>query len=99
MFRLLGWLLKSLVFAVVVLVAAHYIRWEGRTISDQISTHLARAERSETARKVREFTGSLAEDAKKGSRQGVKPRREPEQSDIPASERQKLRELIQELNR
>jgi hypothetical protein len=102
MFKFLGTLFKGALFALIVLIAANYLKVGGKTVSDQVRTHLAQAERTETAEHLRGWTGSLAEDSKKAARRiGVNPtHRDSRQSDeIPVSERRKLRDLIEELNR
>ena len=89
MLRAIGWLLKIAVFSVVILILGNYLRWpsSGRTISDEVRTHLAHAEQSAVAGHVREWAGQVTEDARKEI-----------QEKIPPSERQKLNTLIRELN-
>jgi hypothetical protein len=45
MFRLLGWIIKASLFAAAVLIIGNIVHWRGKTISDQVKTSLAHAER------------------------------------------------------
>ncbi len=97
MVRLMGLVLKGLFFALLVLVAANYLRIGGRTLSDQVHTHLARAERSNTAARVRGWTSELAEDARKGARRignGPIHRLQNQPDQIQAGEQHQLQDLI-----
>lgn len=89
MLKAIGWMLKLAVFSLVVLILGNYVRWpsSGRTISDEVRTHLSHAERSAVAGQVREWAGKVTEDARKGIQEEISP-----------SERQKLNTLIRELN-
>ncbi len=113
MFRLIGYLLKVAFVTALILVLGQIVRWEGRTVSDQIKTRLAKAEKSPIVDRVSDWAESWV------SERGAPKRRAPQLSErpkpvaaerpvaagspgdgreIPPSERQKLRELIRELN-
>lgn len=113
MFRLIGFLLKAAFVTALILVLGQVVRWEGRTISDQIKTRLAKAEESPLVEKVSGWAESWVTERKTAARRapqlGEKPRpavadrpiaaTDPgDGGEIPSSERQKLRELIRELN-
>ncbi len=99
MLKAIGWLVKLAVFSVVILVLGNWLRWDGKTVSDQIRTHLSQAERSDTVSSVRKWAGSLVEDARRGTSRLSNPDQFASKEEIKASERQKLRALIRELNR
>lgn len=90
MLRLIGWIVKSALFAVIVLVIANVVKVGDRTVSDQVKTEIAHAENSEFAGKVRHLAERVTHDARTGQRKKIEA--------IPASERQKLRALMKELN-
>jgi hypothetical protein len=122
MIHAMGWLIKLTLFSIFVLILGNWIHWNGKTVSDQVKTQIAHAERSDFAGTIRRWTNNVAQDARKGARKGAqqqrhaaavvetaavedseahseaKPRAEKPMEKIPASERQKLRALIQELN-
>lgn len=99
MLKILGWILKLGAFAALVLVMGSLIKWNGKTISDQLKTQLSSAERSETVSHVKGWAGGLIKDSGKAPHSVRRPSRNPDSSeDIPSSERQKLRQLIRELN-
>jgi hypothetical protein len=103
MLRILVFCLKAVIFAAVVLVLGNSFRWEGKTISDQVKVSMAHAENSKVAGTVRGWAEKLTHDAQKGIQKkfnttspGQMTIEVPEE--ITASERQKLKALIQELN-
>lgn len=104
MFKAIGWLIKVSIFVVLVLILGNWLEFRGKTVSDQVKTHLSHAERSEFAHKLRSWAGDLTEDARVGAprkissetRTGSGAARSGE--DLPSAERQKLRALIRELN-
>jgi len=106
MLRLIGWTLKVTAFAVLVLVLANWIRWDGKTISDQVRTQMSHAEDLSILETIKGWAEKLTLDARKGSTRkrssgtsaAMKGSREEAGNDIPSSERQKLRALIRELN-
>lgn len=46
MLRILGWMIKTTVFTVFILIAGHWIRWHGVTLSDHIKTGMSQVERT-----------------------------------------------------
>ncbi len=127
MFKLIGALIKTALFALIILLLGNLVRWDGRTISDHVRAQTAKLERSNSFKGARGWAEKISEDAKEGLKKVPNPladklqpaspstasdmerqetkhadRREklknPPQERIPASERQKLRALIEELN-
>jgi hypothetical protein len=103
MLRAIFFVIKLVAFSALVLVLGNLIRWDGRTVSDQIRTRLAHAERSELTTEVRDWAGNLVSDARQGARKkqaapALSGRGNSESDSITSSERQKLRALIRELN-
>ena len=110
MFKLLGFFVKVTVFAVIVLVIGNMVHWNGRTVSDEVRVQLSHAERSAWTGVSgnKHWAGKLTTDTKEGAirKKSAKPSAQAEPADeetgdikkIPASERQKLRALIEEMN-
>lgn len=101
MLKVIGWILKASFFTVLVLVAAHYITWDGKTVSDQVNSTLSHADKSAPVRTISKKSKSLIRDAKDAaSRVGVKHGSEskaevPKQADgIPSADRESLQALI-----
>ncbi len=106
MFKAIGWLIKLSLFTTLVLVLGNYFKWGGKTVSDQVKTQMSKAESLELPSippSVRGWTRSLVGDAKRGAKSS-KPRpienelRPEDGTEIPSSERQKLKTLIRDLN-
>lgn len=93
MFNLLGWILKTAAFAVVVLVLGSLIHWDGRTVSDQIKMHLAHAERASSVGRLRQWGDSLVQDARIGAHKLTPDDKAEAISD---AEKKKLRNLLRE---
>ena len=131
MLNAIGFLIKVAVFSVLVLVIGNWAKWDGKTLSDRVRETANQVSQSDTAAKVREWSRSLAQDAREGAdkRMSAKPgarhhaktlsaanddrtesassapsrthseaSSESDKERIPSSERQKLRDLIRELN-
>ncbi len=64
MFKLIGWILKASVFALVILVASHLIKWNGRTVSDQVRSTLSSAEKSPALKTVKKKSKAIFGEAK-----------------------------------
>lgn len=117
MFKMIGWMIKTSLFALAILVLGSMIRWNGETLSDQVKTGIAHAEPSRVAEKIKRWASGLVDDARDTARRAVgsqnpsrreryrRPQAEAieaaaeEDGDISPTERQKLRALIEELNR
>src|SRR5262245_11046742 len=98
MFRAIGFVFKVAIFSLAVLILGNWIKWDGLTLSDQVKTHLSHAESTVPYyEKLKDWAGDLVDDARAGAvkRKSTKNR---EDQEIKASERQKLRALIRELN-
>lgn len=83
MFKLIGFLIRLSFFTIIVLVLGNTVKWKGRTISDQIRLKISHAER-------------LLQNPKGHFKLEEESRRFIDK--IPPSERQKLKDLIRELN-
>lgn len=102
MLKLIGWVLKASLFAVAVLVAAHYVTWDGKPVSDQIGSTLSSAEKSAPVKTIHRKSRALIRDAREAvSRVGVDAgKREPtapsakRDEAIPAEDRARLQALI-----
>jgi hypothetical protein len=108
MLKVLMALLKITVFAAIVVVLANVIKWDGKTISDQVKTGLAHAERESTTtvNKVKNWAGSVTNPKASHEQKGARPhmaiapvKKKFSTSDgITESEREKLRTLMRQLN-
>lgn len=99
MFKVIGMLIKFVCLAVFVLVLGNWIKWDGRTLSDQVKVRMSHAERSDLYGEVRDWTQKITYDARKGTGKNVNPALPVVPTEeFAASERQKLKALIQELN-
>lgn len=61
MLKLVGWMIRSTVFAVFVLVTANLVRWNGRTVNDQIRVRLSHAERAGWMEGLGGWSGKVAD--------------------------------------
>ncbi|MGK5086300.1 hypothetical protein WDW86_01980 [Bdellovibrionota bacterium FG-2] len=105
MLRLIGLGFKLIFFSVAVLVLGHLIRWDGKTVSDQVRTGLAQAEHATATNQwlppilspVRSWASHLLGDARNGSQKSSTSSRSFRDNDDEASpaERRKLQSLIQ----
>ena len=90
MLRPFTFFFKFLILTAVILILGNWLQWRGRTLSDQVKTSMAHAEKSELLLGARKWADGLTQDARKGL--------EKQSEDILPSERQKLKALIRELN-
>ena len=99
MLRLIGWLCKVILFTAVVLVLGNWFHWGGKSISDQVKTGMAHAEKNPWISDAKDWATSVTEDVKMGIlKNGGKKASRLEVEEVTGSERQKLRALIKELN-
>ena len=105
MLKLIGWVLKASFFAVIILVSAHYITWDGKTVSDQVRSTLSSAERSAPVKTIRKTSRSLIEEAKEtASHVGLKTAKKSDlgakvgEASIPAEDRASLEAVIDTAN-
>ncbi len=84
MINAMGWLIKITLFSLLILFLGNWIHWNGKTVSDQVKTQIAHAERSDIATSIRKWTGNVTHDVRHQAR---KPARHasPETSDDTAS--------------
>jgi hypothetical protein len=107
MLNALGNLIKLALFTVAILFAGQWIQWEGRPLASHVNRAIHQALNSEVMDRFVSWSKSLTRDAQEGAKKYSKgdeirlrasaPQRS-EGEDITSSERQKLRELIRELN-
>lgn len=64
MFKIIGWFFKASLFALVILVGSHLVKWNGRTVSDQVRSTLSSAEKFPTVKTVKKKSQTLMNDAK-----------------------------------
>jgi hypothetical protein len=99
MFKTLGFCIKVVFFSVIVLILGNWLRWDGKTISDQVKLRMSHAERSNLLGVVRNWADEVTHDARKGIQKKLNySRASEEEEEIPSSEKQKLKALIRELN-
>ncbi|MBC7387540.1 MAG: hypothetical protein H7301_15420 [Cryobacterium sp.] len=91
MFKLIGWIGNAILFSAVVLIAAHFIRWNGHSVSDQVTSTLSSAERSAPARTVKKKSAELLEDARAAAENALRTKKE---SSIAPEDKEELRALI-----
>lgn len=65
MIQFLASLFKVALFTLFVLVLGQVVRWDGRTLSDQVKTTLASAERSKPLDQVRRKSSELVEESRR----------------------------------
>ncbi|MBS1961892.1 MAG: hypothetical protein JST04_06735 [Bdellovibrionales bacterium] len=96
MLKVIGWLLKASFFTALVLVAAHYVTWDGKTVSDQVNSTLSHADKSAPVRTISKKSKSLLRDAKEAaSRVGVRRETDSRHDEtIPSEDRESLQALI-----
>ena len=104
MLKAVGFIIKLFLFSIFVLAVGNWLRWDGKTISDQVKSQLSHAEDSGVADEIRGWTRKITDDARAGfDKKQMKVSRSeaaaPSSEQIPSSERQKLKALIKELNR
>jgi hypothetical protein len=116
MIKAISFLFKLTLFSILVLVLGNMLKIGDRTISDQVKTELAHAERSEFAAKLKNWASQITTDSRVGSQIKAKVEQFSGASSgasssahdsssssrmtdrISPSERQKLKNLLQELN-
>jgi len=96
MLKLIALFLKLALFSLFVLVLGNWVRWDGKTISDQVKLKMSHADEADIIGSVRDWADRLTHDAKHGFQK--KMDRVTAQEEISPSERQKLKALIRELN-
>jgi hypothetical protein len=101
----MGTVFKIALFSVVVLLLGNWIRFGGKTISDQVRTQMAHAERSPLVTTVKGWTERLrlpSETRQDRIEHKINPAvlnsAAMRDEEIGATERQKLKALIRELN-
>ncbi len=109
MFKLIGWIIKTALFAALILVVGQIIQWNGKSVSDQIKTGLSHAERAtpknisklsidtdEIGQKVKnafDFSDYRADLKTKKESVSVK-RQTPSEEKIPATDKKELKALL-----
>ena len=96
MLKLIGYVIKLVLFSAFILILGNAVHWEGKTISDQVKLRMSHAERSDLYGSVRGWAEKITLDAKQGATQRAK---RVFVEEIAPSERQKLNALIRELNK
>lgn len=107
MLKTLLFLIKLVFFSVAVLALGNWLRWDGKTISDQVKVGMSHAEDAHFFSDLQEWAKKVTDDARKGFQSKSKIRSKSPgilipssnaEEDISSTERQKLKALIRELN-
>ncbi len=94
MLKFIGWVLKASFFAIAVLIAAHYVTWDGKSVSDQVRSTLSSAEKSAPVKTIHRKSKALIQDAKQAaSHVGIDTATKAVEI-IPAADRVRLQSLI-----
>ncbi|MGK5084161.1 hypothetical protein WDW37_12765 [Bdellovibrionota bacterium FG-1] len=112
MLRTVGFVIKAVLFSVFVIWISNWVRWDGKTVSEHVMNTANHIEKSNITQQARTWARKITVDAREGvakkshrhnevnsdrtETEAAAPSRSEDQ--IPSSERQKLRELIRELN-
>ncbi len=95
MLKLIGWVLKASFFTVAVLVAAHYVTWDGRTVSDQVRSTLSSADKSAPVKTIRRKSKALIQETKDAaSHVGIDTAKRDSKEAIPPEDRAELQAVI-----
>lgn len=99
MLKAIGWFLKASLFAVVVLVASHFVKWNGKTVSDQVRSTLSSAEKSPAVKSVTKKSKALLNEAKDAAGDVIETSEAPtSETEIPAADKVELQALINSEN-
>jgi len=75
MLKAIGWMIKTSIFAVIILVIGNYFRVGNKTISDQVKTRLSHAEQSNVLGEVKDWAHRVTTDQPVGSAKKIKAQR------------------------
>lgn len=99
MLKLLGATIKLGILSLIVLVLGNWLHWGGKSISDQIKTGMAHAEKTPWVSDAKDWASTLSEDVRNGlKKKSISGEAGLQVEEVTGSERQKLRALIKELN-
>ncbi len=103
MLKFIGTCIKVVTFSLLVLILGNWIHWDGKTISDQIKLTMNHPETSHILGNVKSWATKLTQDARKGIGKKLQsPSKRIDDSttkeEFSASEKQKLKALMRELN-
>jgi hypothetical protein len=96
MLKAIGFCVKMAFFSLFILFLGSWLRWDGKTLSDQIKLHMSHTERSDIFDSMRSWATKITEEVQAGSQK--KSKQSTDEEEISSSERQKLKALIRELN-
>ena len=74
MLKAIGFIVKLIIFSVIVLVAGNWVSWDGRTLNHHLQTTLHNAERSDAISQAKDWTRKITDDAREGFGQRTKHR-------------------------
>lgn len=100
MFKLIFFLIKLILLAVLILILGNWLKWDGKTLSDHIKIKMSQTESSQWIYSVRQWSEHLLQDAKAGGDKKkdhisrFQSTTSPEER-ISASEKKTLKMLIQ----
>jgi hypothetical protein len=107
MLNALGSLLKTSAFIIGILLAGQWIEWDGKTLSSHVQRTWNQTMNLQTLERIKEWAKEVTHDATEGAKKlsssdevrsrAAAPARNGSE-EITSSEREKLRNLIRELN-
>ena len=100
MIRLVISLVKVSIFALVVLVLSHILKWNGKSLSDQVRDQMIQAEKSPVLYDLKEWSSKTFHQAvKRGKEKLSAASKNHESDDLSPEEQKQLRELLKQLDR
>lgn len=86
---------KATLFTLVILVASHLIRWNGRTVSDQVRSTLSSAEKSPALKTVKKKSKVIMNEAADAADRALHDRAERNSTEIREQDKAELQALIE----
>lgn len=94
MFKLIGFLFRTSLFVIIVLVASHFLKWNGKTVSDQVRTTLSSAEKSPALKSVTKKSKAILYDAKDAAERAINTSGSTTRTEILPEDKAELQALI-----
>lgn len=101
MLKLLYHCIKTILFAIIILVLGNWLKWDGKTLSEQVKEQMTHPNYVNYFKRFQQKSSDLFNDLHHTAPHNTHETRTPARSayeEISPSEKQKLRALIQELN-
>ena len=101
MFKTIGAMIKFGLFALVIVIISHMIHWDGETLSDQVKSSMAKAERTSLYQDVTHKSSEIVESIKDQvlptkTRKNIS-KKSKKLDEFTDREKLKLREIIRDL--